>query len=106
MFRCLPLSTVTISIILLGDLSGCAAYRPCGSDACKSDAKITSEVQGLFDRHPPLNVPNILTVETTQGVVYLNGQVATDLQRAFAESVALQAPGVAMVVNDIAVTEK
>jgi osmotically-inducible protein OsmY len=43
-------------------------------------------------------------VQTREGVVYLTGQVATDLQRQSAETVAGQVPGVARVVNSIALT--
>jgi osmotically-inducible protein OsmY len=104
--RYLPVGILTVSIALFGAVSGCTTNRPCGSDACQSDAVITAEVNQLFGKRAPLEAPNILTVETMHRVVYLHGEVATDLQREMAESVAYQAPGVAMVVNDIAVTEK
>jgi osmotically-inducible protein OsmY len=43
-------------------------------------------------------------VQTLNRVVYLSGQVATELQRLTAESVAQGAPGVRRVVDNIALT--
>jgi osmotically-inducible protein OsmY len=94
-------SALTIAIILTGALAGCATYRKCGFDGCPGDAKITAEVRALFDQHPVLEPPNLLTVQTRDHVVYLYGLVDTDLEREIAESVALQAAGVARVVNSI-----
>jgi osmotically-inducible protein OsmY len=100
------LSTLSFAVILTGVLPGCATNPKCGSDGCQGDAKITAAVQALFDTYPVLEPPNLLTVQTADRVVFLNGLVATDLQRDMAETVALRAPGVAMVVNGIAVTER
>jgi osmotically-inducible protein OsmY len=95
---------LTFAIILTGALAGCAAYRKCGFDGCPGDAEITAEVRALFDQHPVLEPPNLLTVQTLDHVVYLYGLVDTDLEREIAESVALQAPGVAKVVNSIGIS--
>jgi osmotically-inducible protein OsmY len=100
------LSTLTFAVILAGVLPGCATNQKCGSDGCKGDAKITAEVQALFDTYPVLQPPNLLTVQTSDRIVFLNGLVATDLQRDMAETVAYRVPGIAMVVNGIAVTER
>ena len=43
-------------------------------------------------------------MQTLDGVVYLTGQVATDLQRDRAEAVAREASGVSRVMNTIALT--
>jgi len=43
-------------------------------------------------------------VQTLDGVVYLTGQVATDLQRDSAESATHEATGVSRVINTIALT--
>jgi osmotically-inducible protein OsmY len=94
------------SVILMVALSGCATYRGCTTPTCTGDQKITSEIERLLDEYPALAGPIPITVQTKDGIVYLNGQVATDLERYTAESVSLQATGVAMVVNGIAVTEK
>jgi osmotically-inducible protein OsmY len=99
-------SRLAFAGILVAALAGCAVNPKCGPDGCQGDAKITANVQALFDMYPVLEPPNLLTVQTADRIVYLNGLVATDLQRDFAETVALRAPGVAMVVNGIAVTER
>ena len=88
---------------LAGALTGCAALGQCNSDRCRNDAKITAKVRALFDQYPVLGPPNTLTVQTMNGVVYLNGAVSTYLQGYMAEAVALRAPGVASVVNGTAV---
>lgn len=106
MITCSHLSSLTFAVILSGVLPGCVTNPKCGSGGCQGDAKITADVQALFDLYPVLEPPNQLTVQTADRVVFLNGLVATDLQRGIAEAVALRAPGVAMVVNDIAVTER
>ena len=92
------------ALVLTAALAGCAAYKKCGFGGCPGDAKITAEVQALFDEHPALEPPNLLHVQTLDRVVYLTGLVDTDLERQMAESVALQAAGVAKVVNSIGIS--
>lgn len=85
-------------------LHGCTAveaYRKCGVQGCAGDAKITREVETLLEAHPALEPPNQVYVQTVDGVVYLSGQVATDLQRTNAELVAREALGVTRVVDTI-----
>ena len=101
MNRRTQLSHLTVAIILTGALSGCAAYTKCGFDGCPGDAEITANVRALFSHHPVLEPPNLLNVQTLDHVVYLYGLVDTDIEREIAESVALQAPSVASVVNSI-----
>ena len=102
MIRHWPFATLPFLILLGGaSLDGCAVYRKCGFAGCPGDAKITAGVKALFKQHPALEPPNLLTVQTLDHVVYLYGIVDTDLERQIAESVALQAPGVAQVVNSI-----
>jgi osmotically-inducible protein OsmY len=101
-----PLIRLGSALLSTGALFGCATYGACESDSCRHDATITSEVQDSFEKHAALEPPNLLTVHTIKSIVYLNGLVATELQRREAESVALETPGIAMVVNDIAVTER
>ena len=107
MRRCKPRSVLAFVIILAGTLPGCAAYRAykkCGPSGCPGDGKITAEVLALLNQHPALAPPNQIYVQTLDRVVYLTGQVATDLQRETAESVAHEASGVSRVVNTIALT--
>jgi osmotically-inducible protein OsmY len=102
----LPLSILAPSVFLTAALSGCATYQGCGAGECRGDQKINSEVKRLLNRYPELEGTIPVSVQTKDRIVYLNGLVATDLQRDTAESVAIEATGVAMVVNGIAVTEK
>ena len=88
-------------LVLMGVLGACAAYEKCGFGGCPGDAAITGNVQTAFREHPELEPPNLLKVQTVDGVVYLYGLVDTDFQRQMAQVVALQAPGVARVVNSI-----
>jgi len=85
-------------------LQGCLSSPQCTSEECKNDAKITADIQAKLKEHRELGGPNSVYVQTRGGVVYLTGQVATDLQRQTAESVARQVPGVNQIVNSIALT--
>jgi osmotically-inducible protein OsmY len=94
-----------LAVVLLGAAAfqGCAS-TPCTSESCKSDAKISADVKAHLNEYRELGPPNSVYVQTRDGVVYLTGQVATDLQRTTAESVAQKVPGVVQVVNSIALT--
>jgi osmotically-inducible protein OsmY len=92
---------LALAVILTGTLPACAVYRKCGFAGCPGDAKITAEVRAQFRRHPALEPPNLLHVQTLDHVVYLTGQVDTELERSMAQSVALEVMGVARVVNSI-----
>jgi osmotically-inducible protein OsmY len=95
--------------ILAAALSGCATFqtdRKCDSAECSSDEQISAAVEQSFARHPELGAPGDLRVETLNHVVYLNGMVYTDSQRAIANSIALMASNNAPIVNSIAVNDK
>ena len=83
-------------------LPGCAVF-PQSSNAAV-DHKITAEVETRFGQKAELEAPNLLSVQTINRVVYLNGLVSTGLQRGDAELAANQVQGVDKVVNSIAVT--
>ena len=92
-------------LLIATAFEGCASTSSqCASESCKGDAKITADVQAKLKEHRELGAPNTVYVQTREGVVYLTGQVATDLQRQTAETVAGQVPGVGRVVNSIALT--
>ena len=99
-------AVLTFILLCTGTLSlqGCLSAPQCTSEECKSDAKITADVKAQLKEYRELAAPNSVYVQTRGGVVYLTGQVATDPQRHTAESVARQVPGVAQVVNSIALT--
>ena len=95
-----------VSILFLtGALSGCAlynTYEKCGFRGCPGDAKITADIVLQLNRCSFLE-PNAISVQTMDHVVYLNGVVRSGLEIGTAESIAGQVPGVARVVNSIAV---
>jgi len=86
-----------LCLCLAAALSGCAAFGKCGLRECPADAKISAEVRSLFAQSPALQSPNLISVQTLHGVVYLRGIVSTPYQIAEAGSIALQAPGVSAV---------
>lgn len=96
--------SLIIAIIAACSLVGCAAYRQCGIAGCADDPGITSQVQSRLALHAALQPPNLITVQTFHGVVYLYGIVDTALERESAGTVALQTPGVSKVVNSIGIS--
>jgi osmotically-inducible protein OsmY len=92
-----------ISFLFLCALQGCAAYSTCGSGGCIDDATITRDVQARLDSMSDFGPPGAIRVATENHVVFLNGTVDAGLAKHLAESVAKQTPGVARVVNSIAV---
>jgi osmotically-inducible protein OsmY len=99
-----PLYALASFLVLAAALPGCATVRECGSSACAEDAKISANVQTQLDRRREMGPPHSIDVQAINHVVYLNGFVSAGLESETAESVADAAPGVARVVNNIAVT--
>jgi hypothetical protein len=93
-----------LAIALATASAAAVADAKCGSSGCSDDAKITTEVQTVIDRHPDLGAPGSITVQTRAGVVYLYGEVSTGLERENAESLAGKTPGVARIVDSIFVS--
>jgi osmotically-inducible protein OsmY len=105
MRRRILLCTLPLVVLLSAAVTSCAAYeevRKCGYSGCPTDAHITAEVKAQFNQRTELKPPNLLYVQTLNGVVYLSGQVATPLQRDTAVQVARQVPYVSHVVDNIA----
>jgi osmotically-inducible protein OsmY len=100
--------TSVVALMLVSALSGCATIGEtagkCQSNQCSSDAMITSDVQTHFQQHPEFGA-NELHVQTIGNVVYLNGTVSVGEQRADAEGVARQTPGVTQIVDNIAIAK-
>jgi osmotically-inducible protein OsmY len=92
------------AVILGSALAGCATYGKYTGDSA-SDAKVTAKVQTAISQHPELAAPDSIQVQTLDHVVYLNGIVSEGLQSREAEAVAQQTPGVARVVNELAVSK-
>jgi osmotically-inducible protein OsmY len=91
----------SVAALTLAALSGCATFPHSSNPA--ADRAITADVETSFGQNAVLEAPNQLSVQTINGVVYLNGFVSTGPQRWDAASVASQVQGVDKVVNTIAV---
>jgi osmotically-inducible protein OsmY len=87
----------------LSMLAGCAALGRCGLRECPADAKVSIEVRALLAQNPALGAPNLISVQTVRGVVYLRGLVSTPYQIGEAGSIAQRAAGVTGVQNLLAV---
>ena len=79
---------LTIAVLL--SLAACAASPV--------DEKLEEAVRAGLRQHPGLAVDN-LTIHSENGVVYLSGLVANDVEQTEAEQVAKATPGVKKVVN-------
>jgi osmotically-inducible protein OsmY len=88
-----------LCICLATALTGCAAFGKCGLRECPADARISAEVRTLLAQIPALEPPNLISVQTFHGVVYLRGLVSTPYQIAEAGSIAEGAAGVTEVQN-------
>jgi osmotically-inducible protein OsmY len=86
-------------LCLTAALTGCAAFGKCGTAQCTADAQISDEVRALFAQSPALGAPNLITVQTIHGVVYLRGLVSTPALIGEAQSIAEQVTGVIEVRN-------
>ena len=95
-----------VGIMLMGALSGCATIEKCGLEACASDRKISAQVEALLNAHPEFGPPGSISVETLNGVVYLDGVVQGGLEKRDIESIVRQASGVKKVVNGVSVEHK
>jgi osmotically-inducible protein OsmY len=94
------LGILGLSFILTAGLAACADFE-CAPEYCRSDAKITEEVQAALNEHSEFGPPGELQVHTINGVVYLNGLVNSEMERRTAEVFARQVPQVKDVVNSL-----
>jgi osmotically-inducible protein OsmY len=99
-----PICIVTVAVVTAVTLPACAVYRKCGFAGCAGDAQITADVRALINHHPALEAPNTIRLQTMDHVVYLYGQVDTELERSMAESSAHAVPGVRRVVDSISLS--
>jgi osmotically-inducible protein OsmY len=87
------------AFILAAALPGCATIEKCGLEGCASDRKITAKVEALLNAHPEFGPPGTITVQTLNGVVYLDGELDDGLDRADVRSIVRRVAGVKKVVN-------
>jgi len=83
--------------------SSCSTTKPAKEQA--RDSGITAKVKAKFIADPEVASHNI-SVETSEGVVYLTGRVKDARQRDEAERLARGVDGVVDVVNHIKVGDK
>jgi osmotically-inducible protein OsmY len=96
--------TRMIALLIAASALSACALLPSRSSATRAVDRGTSlAVEKVLRQYPSLQGANSVRVQTMNGVVYLYGQVATDLERLSAEQAALSVNGVARVVNSIGV---
>jgi osmotically-inducible protein OsmY len=92
--------------LFAGALCACVGNRAidrCRSGGCTADDRLTAEVEARLSQHPELRPPNLIYVRAHNGVVYLSGEVSTELQREIAVASARQVPGERRVLDDIGI---
>lgn len=95
---------VALAAVLTAALSGCADFRPGGTQKLTDDGNITADIEARLNQMPNLGPPGAIGVQTRDHVVYLNGVVDVGLEKRIAEATAKQVPGVTSIVNNIAVS--
>jgi osmotically-inducible protein OsmY len=83
------------SLALAMALTACA-------DPSSEDIKLSSDVQRAIDANPALQA-DLLRVQASNRVVYLNGVVDTWIEYYAAETAARSVPGVAQIINKLEV---
>lgn len=97
------LAAVGLAVAMLAG-TGCADWRAPTRQvgAFVDDAAITESIRARLARARDLD-PTGIEVSTTAGEVVLSGTSRTALAKSTAEAVALQAPGVKAVRNEVSV---
>jgi osmotically-inducible protein OsmY len=91
------------ALILVAALPGCATIEKCGLEGCASDRKITAKVEAIVNAHPEFGPPGTITVQTLNGVVYLDGELADGVDRQEVRSIIRRVAGVKKVVSSTSV---
>jgi hyperosmotically inducible protein len=94
--------SVPIAFLVIVALQGCAAVSGRTAGETIDDTAITATVKSKLATEQ-LGTLTRIDVDTTRGVVYLNGVAETDFMRRRAEEVARQVSGVRQVVNNLQV---
>ena len=93
------LRAAALSLCLAGGLAGCAGLPSHALLESPADAEISVHVQELLAQSSALDAPNLISVQTHAGVIYLRGLVSTPYQIEAAGSLASRAPGAKRVEN-------
>ena len=91
------------ALIVVAALPGCATIEKCGLEGCASDRKITAKVEAIVNAHPEFGPPGTITVQTLNGVVYLDGELADGVDRESVRSMIRRVAGVKKVVSSTVV---
>lgn len=97
-------TTVVASILALA-LSGCTAMTGRTAGENVDDASVTAAVKARLVKDDASNLTRV-DVDTTRGVVYLNGVVDSSSEKARAEALAERVNGVQRVVNNLQVAAR
>jgi osmotically-inducible protein OsmY len=95
-----PIRAFGLALVLTSCLSGCAEFK-CAPESCSGDARITADVSAVFSKHAEFVPPGTVRVQTINGIVYLNGQVNSEMERRSAEALVRQVANVKDVVNSL-----
>jgi hyperosmotically inducible periplasmic protein len=93
------------SLVLLAAALALVAGSGCRTAAPPDDVRIEAEIKARLVAEKRANLTR-LGVSSTRGVVYLSGRVLSDEQRARAEEIAREVPGVRRVVNTVEVRDR
>ena len=90
--------------VLVFALAGGLATAGIAQEMTSNDDTITQNVKAMIAQHTDLKADHV-TVETRQGVVYLNGTLDSPAEKKDLEAVAMQTTGVKKVVNGTTVSK-
>ena len=97
--------SIAVVFVLLGILAGCQAMTGRTAGENVDDATITTTVKARLAQDKLGSLTRV-DVDTTNGVVALNGTVETAEQRARAEQLARRVDGVKRVQNNLQVARR
>ncbi len=98
-----PVFTRVLCIFLATGLAGCAVIGNHAPLESPGDSKVSIAVHRRLEQSPALDAPNLISIQTLRGVVYLRGLVSTPYQIEEAGRLAAQALGAEHVENLLAV---
>ena len=100
-----PVKIIIVTVLIALSLSGCAATTGKTAGENVDDAALTAAVKSQLVMDKAANLTRI-DVDTSQGIVHLNGIVDSSQQKARAQELAGRVKGVRKVVNNIQVARR